>query len=385
MNGEVFNCIRNGEEEDTVNNQFSHSYERSFTRNGRVNLNDKEEEVEVEEKKTEDKNEAREKEEENTEENKGVEVDLKKVEKEAENIKYKIENINISKTPENTNNFKFHNNFVNTGNKGSGNGGGNASTLNMKISMGRMSHGSNRVKRNANSMEKRGRKKKNNKLHYTNPDDKNPQIELHSGKNSTESMTKKNDIDYLSARTIIKEMVCHVRFCHPNEIYLIEDNYYICNKNGNSFTRYNQKVCDHSKRVIINYPIMFYSTYYDDKIRYMARGIESANNSTAVRKEDDNYGISIISGVYTNCTYNKSARKMDYDLVCIENHVIIDEEKQEPAICNINANGYTACVPDENNEFMCQPSSSYSFFKNIYTFNYYLFILTILSFIYLLF
>jgi len=52
--------------------------------------------------------------------------------------------------------------------------------------------------------------------------------------------------------------------------------------------------------------------------------------------------------------------KSNFDLVCVNNFVSVDETTDDVKICSIEQLGYVECVEDENNPEKCNVSSSHT-------------------------
>jgi hypothetical protein len=65
-----------------------------------------------------------------------------------------------------------------------------------------------------------------------------------------------------------------------------------------------------------------------------------------------------VSGIFTNCTYNVEETSSAFDLVCMNNYVVMDRETDEVKICSVEQYGYVECIENEDNPKKCNISSS---------------------------
>jgi len=151
---------------------------------------------------------------------------------------------------------------------------------------------------------------------------------------------------------------CTKKNCIVGQYYYINSKYYYCGS-GYILNLVTDKTCEHDDRVIINYPVAF-SEQYPDKIKNAVESISTINNSTALVTNINSKYISSVSGVFTNCTYTVEEKDSEFDLVCINNYVSVNEETDNVEICSLTHMGYVECVEDENNPEKCNPSGSIS-------------------------
>lgn len=151
---------------------------------------------------------------------------------------------------------------------------------------------------------------------------------------------------------------CTKKNCIVGQYYYIDSKYYYCGS-GYMLNLVTDKTCEYDDRVIINFPVAF-SESYPDKIKNAVESISVINNSTALVTNINNKYVSSVSGVFTNCTYTVEEKDSEFDLVCINNYVAVNEETDNVEICSLTHMGFVECVEDENNPEKCNPSDASS-------------------------
>ncbi|ORX92748.1 scaffoldin [Neocallimastix californiae] len=130
----------------------------------------------------------------------------------------------------------------------------------------------------------------------------------------------------------IEKTVCVKQNCNIGEYYFIDGIYYRC-ESGSIYNYISAKYCNFQ---------------YSEK-----------NNSTAIINNTINNYLTVIPGIFTNCTYNYEKKSTKFDLLCINNFVALDEEKVAQ-ICSVEQLGYVECIEDESNKKKCNPSSAFA-------------------------
>jgi len=159
---------------------------------------------------------------------------------------------------------------------------------------------------------------------------------------------------------------CVKKNCLIGQYYYINSKYYYCGS-GYMLNLVTDKTCEYDDRVIINYPIAF-SEAYPENIKNAVENVALINNSTAAVTNINNKYITSVSGVFTNCTYTVEEKESEFDLVCINNFVSVNEETKNAEICSLSNLGYVECIEDENNPEKCNPSGATSRIAKGFTF-----------------
>jgi len=159
---------------------------------------------------------------------------------------------------------------------------------------------------------------------------------------------------------------CVKKNCLIGQYYYINSKYYYCGS-GYMLNLVTDKTCEYDDRVIINYPVAF-SEAYPENIKNAVENVALINNSTAAVTNINNKYITSVSGVFTNCTYTVEEKESEFDLVCINNFVSVNEETKNAEICSLSNLGYVECVEDENNPEKCNPSGATSRIAKGFTF-----------------
>jgi len=166
----------------------------------------------------------------------------------------------------------------------------------------------------------------------------------------------------------VEKTSCYKQTCIPGQYYFIEYRYHRCEKN--SFLHpVSPLYCFAKDKVIINFPTMYKETM-PSQVKKAIDNIEIHNNSTSVIKSNNINSMTIVPGIFTNCTYNKEDETTNFDLICISNYVEVDEDK-DAKICSIENYGFINCEVDKNNPEKCHASFAYPLVpthKMIYTF-----------------
>jgi len=158
----------------------------------------------------------------------------------------------------------------------------------------------------------------------------------------------------------IEATECIKKNCVVGQYYYINAKYYYCSS-GYMLNLVSDKTCEYDDKVIVNFPVAF-SESYPDKIKSAVENIALINNSTALVTNLNSKYVTSVSAVYTNCTYTVEEKESEFDLVCVNNFVAVNNKK-DVQICSLTNLGYTECIDDENNPEKCNPSGALSQFK----------------------
>jgi len=158
----------------------------------------------------------------------------------------------------------------------------------------------------------------------------------------------------------LEETECTKKNCVVGQYYYINSKYYYCSS-GYMLNLVSDKTCEYDDKVIVNFPVAF-SESYPDKIKNAVESIALINNSTALVTNINSKYITSVSAVYTNCTYTVEEKESEFDLVCVNNFVAVNDKK-DVEICSITNLGYTECIDDEENPEKCNPSGALSQYK----------------------
>jgi len=173
---------------------------------------------------------------------------------------------------------------------------------------------------------------------------------------------------------------CIRKNCVPGEYYYINENYYRCEIISGILVPVASRYCYYNGYVIMNFPVAL-TEEFPYPIQQAVNNIQKNNNSTAVIKRRKKNELEVVSGIFTNCTYDAEETKSNFDLVCINNYVIVDKETNEMKICNLEQFGYVDCVEDDENPSKCNVSAAYPLLKpSIFTIVILLFITAIFHF-----
>ncbi|ORX42976.1 scaffoldin [Piromyces finnis] len=172
----------------------------------------------------------------------------------------------------------------------------------------------------------------------------------------------------------LEKTTCVKQNCSTGQYYYIDGTYYRC-ESGSIYNYISAKYCHYNEKITVNFPTAMNSEY-PQEINNAIRKIAKNNNSTAIINSKVKNYLTVIPGIFTNCTYNSEDKTTKFDLVCINNYVTLDEE-DNAQICSISQLGYVECIDDENNKGKCNPSFAYSRYTSNITF---IFILTIISY-----
>jgi len=151
----------------------------------------------------------------------------------------------------------------------------------------------------------------------------------------------------------IEKTVCYKQTCTAGQYYFIEDRYHRCEKNS-ILHPVSQTYCNNYEKVIINFPTM-YKNEIPSQVKKAIDNIEIHNNSTSIVKSNNINTMNIVPGIFTNCTYNNEDDTTKFDLICISNYVLVDEDK-DAKICSIEKLGYIECETDPENPEKCHAS-----------------------------
>jgi len=172
-------------------------------------------------------------------------------------------------------------------------------------------------------------------------------------------MTNDNELYYCNVDDDdLTSTVCNKQSCVLGELYYIGGYHFRC-VTGNIFNILSTKYCNNDEFVVVNFPTAFSETY-PSNVKNAVDEISKNNNNTATVKAGSNH-LTVIPGIFTNCTYDKEEKMASFDLVCIENYVVLDSEK-EPQICSTSKLGFVGCNEDSENPDKCNPSSAMTIF-----------------------
>jgi len=172
-------------------------------------------------------------------------------------------------------------------------------------------------------------------------------------------MTNDNELYYCNVDDDdLTSTVCNKQSCVLGELYYIGGYHFRC-VTGNIFNILSTKYCNNDEFVVVNFPTAFSETY-PSNVKNAVDEISKNNNNTATVKAGSNH-LTVIPGIFTNCTYDKEEKMANFDLVCIENYVVLDNEK-EPQICSTSKLGFVGCNEDAENPDKCNPSSAMTIF-----------------------
>jgi len=172
-------------------------------------------------------------------------------------------------------------------------------------------------------------------------------------------MTNDNELYYCNVDDDnLSSTVCNKQSCVLGELYYIGGYHFRC-VTGNIFNILSTKYCNTEEFVVVNFPTAFSETY-PSNVKNAVDEISKNNNNTATVKAGSNH-LTVIPGIFTNCTYDKEEKMASFDLVCIENYVVLDNEK-EPQICSTAKLGFVGCNEDSDNPNKCNPSSAMTIF-----------------------
>ncbi|KAL6635885.1 hypothetical protein LY90DRAFT_667057 [Neocallimastix californiae] len=172
-------------------------------------------------------------------------------------------------------------------------------------------------------------------------------------------MTNDNELFYCNVDDDnLASTVCNKQSCVLGELYYIGGYHFRC-VTGNIFNILSTKYCNTDELVVVNFPTAFSETY-PSNVKNAVDEIAKNNNNTATVKAGSNH-LTVIPGIFTNCTYDKEEKIASFDLVCIENYVVLDNEK-EPQICSTAKLGFVGCNEDSENPDKCNPSSAMTIF-----------------------
>jgi len=172
-------------------------------------------------------------------------------------------------------------------------------------------------------------------------------------------MTNDNELYYCNVDDDdLTSTVCNKQSCVLGELYYIGGYHFRC-VTGNIFNILSTKYCNNDEFVVVNFPTAFSETY-PSNVKNAVDEISKNNNNTATVKAGSNH-LTVIPGIFTNCTYDKEEKMASFDLVCIENYVVLDNDK-EPQICSTSKLGFVGCNEDSENPDKCNPSSAMTIF-----------------------
>ncbi|KAG4085849.1 hypothetical protein H8356DRAFT_963727, partial [Neocallimastix lanati (nom. inval.)] len=138
---------------------------------------------------------------------------------------------------------------------------------------------------------------------------------------------------------VLEPVECVKQSCVPRQYYYINNAYYYC-EGSSLFVPVVSRYCSYDDYVVVNFPLAL-TKEFPDKIKKAVDNIQKNNKSTAV----------------------VSKAKSSFDLVCVNNYVIIDEKAHEAKICNVEQLGYVKCIEDEDNPEKCNVSSAFRSWK----------------------
>jgi len=153
---------------------------------------------------------------------------------------------------------------------------------------------------------------------------------------------------------------CVKKNCVVGQYYYINSKYYYCSS-GYMLNLVSDKTCEYDDKVIMNFPVAF-SESFPEKIKTAVENISLINNSTALVTNINSKYVTSVSAVYTNCTYTVEEKDSEFDLLCVNNFVSVNDKK-DIQICSLPNLGYVECIEDENNPEKCNPSGALSQYK----------------------
>ncbi|KAG4095488.1 hypothetical protein H8356DRAFT_996875 [Neocallimastix lanati (nom. inval.)] len=159
----------------------------------------------------------------------------------------------------------------------------------------------------------------------------------------------------------LEETECTKQNCISGQYYYIEESYYRCDSHSN-FVPMKSKYCSYDENVIINFPLAL-TEELPFNVKQAIENIRINNNSTAISHGRGKNNLESVSGIFTNCTYNIEESISMFDLVCINNYVVVDKETDELKICSIEQLGYVECIENEENPKKCNISSNSKLIK----------------------
>ena len=149
---------------------------------------------------------------------------------------------------------------------------------------------------------------------------------------------------------------CTKQLCTAGQYYYMDETYYRCDSRS-KFVRVISQYCSYDEIVVINFPLAL-NEELPGNVKRAIRNIHRNNNGSAVtRRRGRNY-MESVSGIFTNCTYNVEETSSAFDLVCMNNYVVMDRETDEVKICSVEQYGYVECIENEDNPKKCNISSS---------------------------
>jgi len=154
----------------------------------------------------------------------------------------------------------------------------------------------------------------------------------------------------------LEDTECVRQICISGQYYYIDDNYYFCDTSS-TLIPVRARHCLNDYHVVVNFPIELTKNYPYNVKRAMRR-IEMNNNSTAVVARRGHNYLDSVSGIFTNCTYDVSDTKSNFDLLCLNNYVKVDQFSNDVYICSVDHLDYVQCIEDEQNPNKCNVSSS---------------------------
>lgn len=170
-------------------------------------------------------------------------------------------------------------------------------------------------------------------------------------------LTKSNELYYCVVDSEGEPTECFKRTCTAGQIYYIKDSYYRCSS-GSFLELVRSRHCDHDEVVVINFPLI-YSETFPIGVYNTISNIAKNNHYVPTQKISRN-SLETIQGVFTNCTYNAYDEYADYDQICMQNFVKLNQDK-EPDICSVKLLGYTYCTVDDGDDpDKCNPSSAFT-------------------------
>jgi len=159
----------------------------------------------------------------------------------------------------------------------------------------------------------------------------------------------------------LEETECTKQNCIIGQYYYIEEAYYRCDSYSN-FVPMKSKYCSYDENVVINFPLAL-TEELPGNVKQAIENIRINNNSTAISQGRRKNNLESVSGIFTNCTYNIEESISMFDLVCINNYVVVDKETDELKICSIEQLGYVECIENEENPKKCNISSNSNLIK----------------------
>eukprot|EP00833_Pecoramyces_ruminatium_P000566 jgi/Orpsp1_1/1174598/evm.model.c7180000050701.1 len=168
-------------------------------------------------------------------------------------------------------------------------------------------------------------------------------------------LTVDSELYYCLVDSEGEDTECFKKTCDAGQIYYIEDDYYKC-MIGSYFEPIRSKTCIFDEVVVINFPLIYSESFPTTVFKTISN--IAKNNHYLPTEKSSRTALEVVQGIFTNCTYNTVDENVNYNQICMANHVKLNQDR-EPDICSVEVLGYTYCTVDEgDNPNKCNPSSS---------------------------